>query len=132
MAKELKPVVDPGLVLIAEKAGEPIGFSLSLPDAYEALKHANGRLFPFGLLKLLWHARHIHTIRTLTLGVVPEHRHSGVDVLMYLKIFERGAVKDYRDGEFSWMLEDNIAIRKPMENIGARVYRTYRIYEKAI
>ncbi len=130
MARELRPVVDPGLVMIAEKAGEPIGFSLSLPDAYEALKHANGRLFPFGLIKLLWHSRKIKSIRTLTLGVVPEHRRSGVDALMYLQLFRYGGGKGYREGEFSWMLEDNVAIRKPMENIGARVYRTYRIYER--
>ncbi len=132
MAKELKPVVDPELVLIAEKAGRPVAFSLVLPDLFQALKHANGRLFPFGLLKILWHARHIHFLRVLTLGVIPEYRKSGIDAMLYLKIFQVGARKGYTEGEFSWMLEDNVAIRTPMENLGARVYRTYRIYERPI
>lgn len=132
MAKELKPVIDPDLVLFAEKAGRPIAFSLVLPDLNEALRHANGRLFPFGLIKLLWYARRIHTLRVLTLGITPEHRHTGVDALLYLEIFRRGARKGFTAGEFSWMLEDNLAIRKPMENLGARVYRTYRLYERPI
>lgn len=132
MAAELKPVLDPDLVHFAERDGKVVGFSLSLPDAYQALKHANGRLFPFGLLKLLWYSRKIHTIRVLALGLVPEARGTGIDVMMYSHLFEVGTRKGYVAGEFSWMLEDNLAIRKPMESIGARVYRSYRVYEKPI
>jgi GNAT superfamily N-acetyltransferase len=132
MARELKPVIDPDLVMIMEKAGKPIGFSLTLPDAYQALKHANGRLFPLGLLKILWHSRRIHTVRVLTLGLLPEHRRSGLDALLYLRIFQVATRKGYRDGEFSWLLEDNVAMRRPLENMGARLYRTYRVYERPI
>lgn len=132
MAKELKPVVDPNLVPLLFKGDEPIGFSLTLPDVYQALRHADGRLFPLGLLKLLWHSRKIRTARVLTLGVVPEHRRSGFDVLLYKAVTDASFARGIQEGEFSWMLEDNLAIRTAMENIGASVYRTYRVYERDI
>jgi GNAT superfamily N-acetyltransferase len=133
LAKELKPAVDPDLVLIAEdSAGEPIGFALCLPDFNVALKHANGRLFPFGLIKILWHARHIHRMRVLTLGLVEAWRGKGVDALMYLEIFRRGTARGITEAEFSWILEDNEMMRRPMDRIGASVYKRYALYDRAL
>ena len=132
MAKDLKPVVKPEIVLIAEKGEEPIGFSLALPDFNHALRHANGRLFPFGLLKILWHSRKIDMLRVLTLGLVPEYRRTGIDQLLYLRLFQGGRKLGIVRGEFSWILEDNQAIRQALEKLGSRVYKTYRIYEKKI
>ncbi len=129
MAKELKPVVDPELVLFAEVAGKPVGFAMALPDLNRALKKANGRLWPFGLVKMLIEAKRIHELRVLTLGLVPEYRKRGIDVLMYLRLFQNGTRRGYRAGEFSWVLEDNAAMRKPLENMGAHVYKTYRLYD---
>lgn len=129
MAKQLKPVIDPGLILIAELDGKPVGFALGLPDLNQAVKHANGRLFPFGLLKILWYARHISRARVLVLGLLQEYRHTGIDVIMYRDYFRHGVKKGYTWGEFSWLLEDNLAIRKPLEHFGGRPYKTYRIYE---
>jgi ribosomal protein S18 acetylase RimI-like enzyme len=132
MARQLKPAVDPALVQFAERRGETVGFALGLPDMNVALKHANGRLFPFGFLKVLWHARRIHRARILALGILPEYRRSGIDVLLYDELFRRGLARGYRVGEFSWILEDNLAMRRPLEGIGARPYKTYRIYEAPV
>jgi hypothetical protein len=129
MAKQLKQVLDPGLIRIAEVDGETVGFALALPDMNQAIRHANGRLFPLGLVKILWHARRIDVIRVLVLGVVEGYRKRGIDVVMYRDLFAYGLSKGYRGGEFSWILEDNAAIRRPLEVMGARVYKTYRIYE---
>jgi GNAT superfamily N-acetyltransferase len=116
-------------VLFLEKDGEPIGFALALPDVNQALRHANGRLFPLGWLKLLYHARRIHKVRVLVLGLLKEYRGRGLDILLYLTLTRNGTRKGYSEGEFSWILEDNTAIRRPLERIGARVYKTYRFYE---
>ncbi len=133
LARELKPAVDPDLVLVAEdSAGEPIGFALCLPDFNVAIKHADGRLFPFGLLKILWHSRNIHRMRVLTLGLVEAWRGKGVDALMYLEIFRRGAARGITEGEFSWILEDNELMRRPMDRIGARVYKRYALYDRPL
>lgn len=129
MAAQLRQVIDPGLIRIAEVEGEPVGFALALPDVNRAIRHANGRLFPLGLLKILWHSRKIHAARVLVLGVVEQYRKRGIDVVMYRDLFVYGLSHGYLAGELSWILEDNIAMRRPIEAMGARVYKTYRIYE---
>ncbi len=132
MAKELKPVVKPDIVFIAEKGDEPVGFAMALPDLNAAVRHANGRLFPFGLLKILWYARKIDKLRVITLGLLPEYRRVGIDQLLYLRMFEGGRKLGMKKGEFSWILEDNFPMRQALEKIGCRAYKTYRIYEKPI
>lgn len=133
LAKDLKPVVDPELALIAEdEAGEPVGFALSLPDLNQAIRHVNGRLFPFGLLKILWHARKIDVARVITLGLVEDYRGKGLDALLYLETFRRGAERGIEAGEFGWVLEDNASMRRPLEKFGAEVHKRYRLYDRPL
>jgi GNAT superfamily N-acetyltransferase len=132
LAKEMKPAVKPDLLLIAEKGDEPVGFAVALPDVNLALRHANGRLFPLGLIKILWHARKIDMLRVPMLGLVPEFRGSGIDQLLYLRLFQGGRKRGIVKGEFSWILEDNLPMRQALDKMGARVYKTYRIYEKGV
>lgn len=131
-AKDLKPIVDPSIVLIAEKDGRPVGFSVTLPDYNVLLKKANGRLFPFGFLHLLFGRKSIRRVRTLLLGVVAEHRLSGIEVLLIHDTFEQGLPKGYWAGEMSWVLEDNVLMRRAIERMGASIGKVYRIYEKAL
>jgi hypothetical protein len=129
MAKQLKPVLDPGLVRIAQHGDKTVGFALGLPDMNQALVHANGRLFPLGLLKIILASRRIRQARILTLGLIESYRKLGIDVMLYHDIFAYSVRKGYHTGEFSWILEDNMAMRKPLDNMGAHPYKRYRIYE---
>lgn len=129
MAREIKAIVDPSLVLLGEVGEQVVGCALALPDINEALKHARGRLFPLGLLKILYHKRSIKRLRVLILGVVEECRTSGVAAGLYAVLFRNGLEGGYREGEFSWVLEDNVMMNRSMEALGARRYKTYRIYE---
>lgn len=133
MAKELKPLLkkDPEQVVIVEDAGgEPIGFALWLRDYNQALRHADGRLFPFGLLKILWHSRAIDTGRVLTLGLVPKYRQRGIDNLIYLRIIRAAHAKGIIEGEFGWVLEDNSAMLTPLQKMGAEIAKRYRVYDR--
>ena len=132
MAKQLKPVVEPSLVVFAEANGELAGFALALPDFNVALRHMNGSLFPFGWAKALWYSRKIKTARIITLGVLEKHRRSGVAELMELELLRNGPMKGIVNAEFSWILEDNAMMRTPLEKLGAHVYRTYRLYDVPI
>jgi len=133
LAKDLKPVVDPRLVMIVEKEGEPVGFSLSLPDLHLALKKINGRLLPFGIFKVLYHARKIHTLRVLTLGVVRKLQTiSGIGAALYLETFRRPTAVGFDSGEFSWTLENNDLINRAMKLLAAKVYKRYRMYDRAL
>jgi hypothetical protein len=135
LAKEMKNVLDPDIIFFAEHLGKPVGFSLSLPDLNQALIHVrNGRLFPFGLLKLLWYSRpgSILRIRVITFGILKEYRNLGLDVALNYHNFVDGIKKGYHCAETSWVLEDNIAMVRPIERLGGKIYKTYRIYEKQI
>jgi GNAT superfamily N-acetyltransferase len=132
MAKQLRPVVNPGLCAIAEVDGTAVGFALGLPDYNMALRHVNGRLFPFGILKLLWYRRSIDTARTITLGLRPGYRSRGLDAAMITHIHMEGTRAGIWRSECSWILEDNWDMRRGLERNGAVVDRTYRIYDKPL
>lgn len=129
MARELRRIIDPGFVVFAEENGEPVGVALALPDVNRAIRHARGRLFPLGWIPVLWHSRRIRQARVLALGLVPEAKGRGIDVLLYNALYSRWQELGYRRAELSWILEDNMLMRAPIESIGGKVYKTYRIYE---
>lgn len=132
MAKQLKPVVDPRLVVFAEVNGELAGFGLALPDFNVALKRMNGSLFPLGWAKALWYSRRITTARCITLGVLQKFRKFGVAELIELELMINAHKGGIRDAEFSWILEDNLLMRASIEKMGASAYRTYRMYDVPI
>jgi len=133
IARDLKLLVDPDLAYLAEVDGQVAGFSLALPNINEALAHLpDGRLFPLGLLKLLWYKRRITSLRAFTMGVLKPYRRLGIDAAFYLRTFTIGQAKGYRMGEASWILEDNTPMNNTLLKIGARKVKTYRIYGRSL
>ncbi len=130
MGKEMKMILKPELVLIGEKEGKAVGFALALPDVNFALKPAGGSLLPTGLLKILYYQRLIKGLRVLALGVVEEYRTSGVAAAFYATLVRTARKLGYDgDCEMSWILEDNVLMTRSLEVMGAKHYKTYRIYE---
>lgn len=133
IAKDLKPVIDPDFVYFAEKDGKIIGVSLSIPNINEIqIKLKRGRLFPFGVFKLLFGLKKIKSIRILALGTMKEYRRLGIDVIFYVRNFRTGLRKGIPRGEASWILENNDMMNRALEHINGKVYRKYRLYEKTI
>jgi len=130
MGKEMKQILKPELVLIAEAKDRVVGFALALPNLNHALKKANGRLVPTGLLKILYHQRLTTDVRVIALGVTEEYRTTGVAAGFYATLV-RNALKLGYDGEceMSWILEDNVLMNRSAELMGVRRSKTYRIYE---
>ena len=129
MGKEMKQILKPELVLIGEAGGRTIGFGLALPDVNQALKPAGGNLFPTGLFKILYYQRLVKSVRVLALGVVEEYRASGLAAAFYAELVRAARRLGYGDCEMSWILEDNVLMNRSLEVMGARRYKTYRIYE---
>jgi len=129
LASDLKTVADENLLLIAEKEGNPIAFSLTLPNINEILeKIPNGRLFPTGIFKLLTGIKKIKTVRVLVLGVKKEFQFLGLGAVFYIETIRRAKERGYTGGEMSWILEDNYTMNRPIESVGATKYKTYRVY----
>ena len=134
-AHDMKQIVDPEMVFIAEVGGKPVGFILSLPNINQALKYLNGRLFPTGLIKLLWHTKiknKIDSVRIITMGIIPEYQKRGIDALFYMETFKVGPLRGYMWGEMSWVLEDNVMMVKAIEHLGGKPYKKYRVYEMRV
>ena len=132
LAKQMKPVVVPELVIFVEHRGEPIGFAVVLPDLNVALKkNPSGRFFP-GILKILWAARKITRVRILLLGLLPEYRGIGADALMYHWIWRTGYELGYRWAEAGWILEDNGPMNNAIKRLGFERYKTLRIYDRPL
>ena len=131
-AQAFRPILVPELLLFAEHDGLPVGFSLALPDINRALHRIHGRLWPWSVVRLLRAKARIDVARMITLGVVPECRRMGLEAALIHGSFEKGAARGFRTGECSWVLGDNQAIIAPIEQVGGRVYRRYRLYEKAL
>lgn len=132
LAKQLKPIVVPDLVVFAERAGAVIGFGVALPDFNRALLHnRSGRLFP-GILKILWHARSIRRARVLLLGVIPEFRGRGIDGLLYDWVWKACVKHGMPSGEGGWILEDNVPMTRAADQLGFHVSKVYRIFDKSL
>jgi len=129
MGKEMKQILKPSLVLLGEVNGQVVGFALALPDINQALKPAGGKLLPTGLFKILYYQRLIKSVRVLALGVVEEYRTSGVAAAFYATLVRNARQLGYGETEMSWILEDNVLMNRSLEVMGAKRYKTYRIYE---
>jgi hypothetical protein len=127
--KEMKQILKPELVLIGEVGDRVVGFALALPDINQALKPARGKLLPTGLLKILYYQRLIKSLRVLALGVVEDYRTSGLAAAFYVTLFRNARKLGYGGCEMSWILEDNVLMNRSLEVMGAKRYKTYRIYE---
>lgn len=132
LAKDLKLILDPKVAHIAEINGEPVAFSIGLPDLNQALRHMDGTLFPTGIFKLLWHRRNINQIRTALMGVIPEYQGKGIDALLHKETIINGKQEGYKSSELSWVLESNTGMIRVAEKIGAKIEKTYRMYSKEL
>ncbi len=132
-ARELKPLLHPHFSYIAEADGVPAGFMLLTLDYNRTFKKiGNGRLFPFGFLRILADRRRLKTGRILTLGVGTEFRSRGILPILMYEAYHRGVLYNGKEAEASWILEDNHLMIQPLVALGATCTRRWRIYEKSL
>ncbi|HKI77589.1 MAG TPA: hypothetical protein VKA26_03520 [Ignavibacteriaceae bacterium] len=132
MAKDLKPLVEPSLVLFGEINNQLVGFALVMLDYNYVFKKINGRLFPFGFLKLFTEKKKIKWSRIITLGIIPEFQKRGLDAVFYWEIVNRAHEIGIDLGEASWILEDNEMMNRGAEVMKGEIYKKYRVYEIGI
>jgi len=138
LAEQLKPILDPDLVLVVEHEGEPVAFGLTLPDLNEPLLRAYPRpgtpeWLTLGKLAWQWKVRGgLKWLRVIALGVQPEFRGQGVDAMLYLQTARNAFPKGYQFAEMSWILESNDMMNRAIRLLGGEVYKTYRVYEQRL
>jgi hypothetical protein len=139
-ATEYKMFIDPEITLVAEVDGEPAAVCFAVPDLNELVKDFDGELMrrPLNLAKLLYRLKFARPKagRLILLGVKAKYRASrkygALVAVLYEEMALRGNRRGYVGGELGWTLEDNDQINKGIERMGARKYKTFRVYEKAL
>jgi len=138
LGKDLKMLVDEDLVVFASMDGEPAAFMVVLPNINEAIRDLDGRLLPFGWLKLLWRlkVKYPATGRVPLMGVRRQYHDSLLGAALAFSVISALESPVINHGikklEMSWILEDNRGMRDILETLGGRVYKTYRIYSKRL
>jgi hypothetical protein len=129
MAKALKWLIVPELTCVGEVEGRPIGAMFSLLDYNPRIKKIDGRLFPFGFIRLLWNRKKIHKARLLSANILPEYQLWGLGLVLGAHMVPKGLEWGMTDAEMSWVLESNHHSRKSIERGGGIRTKTYRIYD---
>jgi len=129
MAASLKYLIEPSLAIVAEVGGKPVGAVFCLLDYNPRIKAIDGRLFPFGFLKLLWNKKAIKRLRAISTNVVPEYQAWGIGLVLMSGLYERFINWGLEEVEFSWVLESNYLSRRTLERGGAIVTKKYRMYQ---
>lgn len=136
VAKELKPLIRPELVVIVEIGGEAVAMGVAFPNLNEAIADLNGELLPFGWAKLLWRlkVKRLKTVRLALMGVVKKYRNtalgSGLGFAIIGKIRENSRAFGVTGAELGWVLEDNPHMCRMIEAVGGYRQKLYRVYEK--
>lgn len=132
IAGELRQVIVPELAVFAEIGGRPIGAVLALLDYNQILRKLNGRLFPFGFVRLLTGRRHITAARVMAINMVPGYQSAGLGIVLLDNLVGAVAKWGIERYEFSWVLESNVRSRGTLERAGTKITSTYRFYDKAL
>jgi len=130
MLKKLKPIADPDAVWMVQDGRETVGFAMGFPDLNLVLRKIKGRLLPFGFIRLLRDARRVRDFRLFGLAVLPQYQGMGLDVLLYMSLFETLKPRNIRL-EANYILEDNLKIRNALEKLQMQPTKVYRVYEKS-
>ena len=135
IAKDLKMVLHPDFALLAEVDGQPAAFVLTIQNVNPVMKKLDGKLFPFGILRLLWDLKVKKTItggRLILLGIKAKYRGLGIDSLMFLATQRAGQQQGWTSGEIGWTLEDNFKVNSAIKSMGGYQVAKYRVYERAL
>lgn len=129
LARDLKHLIVPELAVGAEIDGQLVGAVFCLPDYNPRIRLINGRLFPFGFIRLLYKKRRIKRIRVISTNVIPEYHRQGVGLVLMHGLAPRALKMGIEEAEFSWVLESNSLSRRSLEKGGAELQKTYRLYD---
>lgn len=132
-ASQYRLFIEPELILIAERDGEPLGMIVAIPNVNEIVQRIDGSIFPFGWWRLLRDRKRVTTLRIFMLGVRSSARRLGLPLLFLRRYYELlGSSAHLQEMEFSWILENNLEMLALIDRLGGRRVQTLRLYEKAL
>jgi hypothetical protein len=130
LADRYMMIIDPKFVKLVEAKGEVVGFAIGIPDISPGIKAARGRLFPFGILKIIREAKRTKNLLMMLGGVEKSFRGQGIDVLMAVKILESSIRHNMETIDVHVILETNTRMRAEAERVDGQIIKRFRIFQK--
>ena len=128
-AAGMKQMIVPELTTMAEIDGKPVGTMFALLDYNPRIKEMDGRLFPFGFLKLLRKRKELTKVRLISTNVLPEYQSWGIGIALVSRLVPDALKWGIKEAEFSWVLESNDLSYKTLKKGGPKITKSYRIYD---
>jgi hypothetical protein len=132
LAKKYLPLLDPRFVKVIVKDGEVIAFFIAMPNLYEGIVKARGRILPFGIIHILRAMKRATQLDLLLAGIKEEYRGRGLDMLMGRAILRSAIAGGFTVMDSHHELETNTLVRAEMERGGGVVYKRYRIFQRPL
>ncbi len=129
MSESLSRLIVPEMTTVAEIDGRPVGAQFGLLDYNPRIKAIDGRLFPFGFIRLLWNKRAIKRVRLISTNVIPEYQKWGLGLVIAARLVPEARAWGIEEAEFSWVLESNKLSYGTLKRGGAKITKTYRLYD---
>lgn len=132
-ARDLRSVLLPEYSFVAEVDGEVVGFMMMVRDLNRVLRDVpSGRLWPTTLLRLARGLPRVRHGRIVLLGLRRAHRQRGLFPLFAWEAARLAHATGFGGAEASWVLDGNTALTAPLEAMGLRPHKRWRIYEREI
>jgi hypothetical protein len=132
LAKRYLPVVNPHFIKVIAKDGEPAAFVIGMPDMSEGIQKAKGKLFPLGFIKILRAAKKTKQLDLLLGAIKEKYRGMGLDVMMGVKMIQSALDAGYEVMDTHHEMEANVKVRAEMERMGGKIYKKFRVFQKAL
>lgn len=130
LAARYMMILDPRFIKVVEANDSLVGFAIGIPDISEGIRKAGGRLFPFGIFRILKESKRSKKLLMLLGGVKKEYRGKGIDVLMSVKLLQACIEHKFELIDLHLVLENNTSMRNECERAGGKIIKRFRIYRK--
>ena len=130
IASRYMMILDPRFIKVVEASDGLVGFAVGIPDISDAVRRSGGRLFPFGIIRILVELKRSKKLLMLLGGVRKSYRGKGIDVLMAVKMLQACMENEMEMIDLHLILENNYRMRAECERIGGRIIKKFRIYQK--
>lgn len=115
---------------VLDKDNNMIAFAIVMPGFAEALKKANGKLFPLGFYHLLQARKRSKEVVFYLIGVAPEYQSKGITAILFDEYHQVCKAKGIETCIRTPELKENVAIQNLWKNFNTKVNKRRRTYRK--
>lgn len=126
------PILDPEFVKIAKSKNEFVGFVVALPDMTPGIIAAGGKLFPFGILRIMKEMKKATKLMLMLGGVKEEYRGKGIDVMMAVKLLDSARKHNKKILDSHLIMEQNARMRAECDRMNGKIVKRFRIFQKSL